>query len=265
MSLTMTTLFSSVVGDIPVVMAFINNLSAAVDPAVGNDTSQGYVPGSTWINTTAKRVFVCTAATAGAAVWNETSSASSPGELIAPAASTVTGNGLAALVKGGNGGATSGNGGPNNVQGGDAVGTNSNGGDVNLAGGAKTGSGVAGVVRVGGVELVTQGAASEQDAGATLTAANLLAGIIESNPSGAINLQLPLATALDTALPTSVAGDAFDFSVISVAGSTTIPTITTNTGWTLVGAMSFTAVAGNAGWFRAAKTGAGAWTLFRLA
>ena len=69
---------------------------------------------------------------------------------------------------------------------------------------------------------------------------------------------------MDTAIPNSIANDAFDFSVISLAGSTNLPTITTNTGWTLVGAMTFTAVAGNAGRFRAQKTGTGAWTLFRL-
>lgn len=70
---------------------------------------------------------------------------------------------------------------------------------------------------------------------------------------------------MDTAIPNSIANDAVDFSVISVAGSTNLPTIITNTGWTLVGAMTFTAVAGNAGRFRARKTAAGAWTLYRLA
>ncbi len=145
-----------------------------------------------------------------------------------------------------------------------ASGSNANGGDVNLSGGAKDGTGIAGVVRVGGIELVAQGAPGSQDTAATITAAQILAGILTSNPAAAINLQLPLATAMDTALPSSAAGDAFDFSVISVAGSTDLPTLTTNTGWTLVGAMTFTAVAGNAGRFRARKTGAGAWSLYRL-
>lgn len=176
-----------------------------------------------------------------------------------------TGNGGAAEVVGGVGGATSGAGGAAVITGGAAgTGSNANGGDVNLTPGAKDGTGVAGVVRIGGVEIISQGAPGSQDTAATLTAAQILAGILTSNPSGAINLQLPLATAMDTALPTAAAGDAFDFSVISLAGSTNLPTLTINTGWTLVGAVTFTAVAGNAGRFRARKTGAGAWTLYRL-
>lgn len=172
--------------------------------------------------------------------------------------------GGAVKVAGGVGGAT-GVGGAVNVTGGAAVASgNANGGDVTIAGGAKDGTGVGGVVRISGIELVSQGAQSTQDTAATLTAAQLLAGILTSNPAGAVNLQLPLATAMDTALPSSVAGDAFDFSVISLAGSTNLPTLTTNTGWTLVGAVVFTAVAGNAGRFRARKTGAGTWTLYRL-
>jgi hypothetical protein len=109
-----------------------------------------------------------------------------------------------------------------------------------------------------------QGAPAAQDTAATLTAANLSAAIITSNPAGAINLQLPLATAMDTAFAPAGVNDALDFYVISIAGSTNLPTITTNTGWTLVGGMTFTAVAGNAGKFRARKTGTGAWTLYRI-
>jgi hypothetical protein len=109
-----------------------------------------------------------------------------------------------------------------------------------------------------------QGAPAAQDTAATLTPANLAAAIITSNPAGAINLQLPLATAMDTAFAPAGVNDALDFYVISIAGSTNLPTITTNTGWTLVGGMTFSAVAGNAGKFRARKTGAGAWVLYRL-
>jgi|SRR5579872_297747 len=185
---------------------------------------------------------------------------------IAAGASVGTVAGPAVSITAGAGGTgAGGSGGAVPITGGAAgTGSNGNGGDVNLIPGAKDGTGSAGVVRIGGVELRSQGNQSTQDTAATLTAAQILAGIMTSNPSGAINLQLPLATAMDTALPTSAAGDAFDFSIISLAGSTNLPTITTNTGWTLVGGMTFTAVAGNAGRFRARKTGAGAWTLYRL-
>jgi hypothetical protein len=109
----------------------------------------------------------------------------------------------------------------------------------------------------------TQGAPASQDTAATLTAAQILTGIITSAPAGAINLQLPLATAMDTAFGASAPNNSsFDFSVINTAGAANTATITTNTGWALVGSM---AVAQNvSARFRARKTGTGAWTLYRL-
>jgi len=48
-----------------------NNTTATVDPDVLNDDSQGYAPGSIWINATTQRVFVCTANGTGNAQWAE--------------------------------------------------------------------------------------------------------------------------------------------------------------------------------------------------
>lgn len=336
------TLFDSAVGDRSFNMPLTNNYSATTNPGVGNDFSQGYRRGSTWLNTSTGAVFYCIVDTAGAAVWEVISSTSStPGQLIAPAGSAAlvqggapstassagnaanvagaaggatsgaggaatltggaatagnsaggaatetggagqgsaaggaasiaggvggaTGTGGGASVTGGAGGATSGAGGNVAIAGGAATAGNANGGDVTIAGGALNGTGVNGVIRQNGVRLSSQANEATQNTAATLTAAQLLNGILTSNPAGAINLQLPLATAMDTALPTSVAGDSFDFTIISVAGSTNLPTVTTNTGWTLTGSVVFTAVAGNAGRFRARKTATGTWTLYRLA
>lgn len=180
-------------------------------------------------------------------------------------ASTGTSPGAVASLLGGIGGTgTGGSGGQATVTGGAAgAASNGNGGDVVLTGGAKDGTGVAGNLVERSMRIAQQGTPGSQDTAATLTAAQLLSGIITSNPAGAVNLQLPLATALDTAIPNSIANDSFDFSVISLSG-TNLPTVTTNTGWTLVGAMTFTSVAGNAGRFRARKTATGAWTLYRL-
>lgn len=259
------TLWSSDKGDIPANLAFTNNFNATTDPGSTNDISQGYRRGSQWINTSTGVIWECIVDTTGAATWVVISADSTtPGQITAPAASTATGTGGLAALTGGAGGSTSGAGGQAKITGGAGSAGNANGGDVTIAGGAANGSGVAGVVRVSGVEIVSQGAQATQDTAVTLTAAQLLAGILTSNPAGAVNLQLPLASAMDTALPTSAAGDAFDFSVISLAGSTNLPTLTTNTGWTLVGAMTFTAVAGNAGRFRARKTGTAAWTIYRI-
>lgn len=362
-----TVLFSSSTGDINAQMAFQNNLEATTNPGATDDSSKGYEAGSQWVNLTSKVAYVCVDATVGAAVWTTGGGETTPGEVVAPDASTPTGVGGTASLTGGKGGTTSGNGGPANVvggaaQGGNSVGgaaaltggaghgtgagaaatvsggasgagatgnggaasleggnaastngvggaatvsggngtgtgngapvvieggtggatsgtggtvtisggpagtgSNANGADVNIAGGAKDGSGIGGVIRHESIVLNNQGAPASQDTAATLTAAQILAGILTSNPSGAINLQLPLATALDAALPTSAAGDSFDLSVISLAGSTNLPTLTTNTGWTLVGSMVATAVAGSAALYRARKTAAGAWTLYRIA
>jgi len=49
----------------------LNNLGAAVDPAVGDDDTVGYDVGSLWVNTTAAppRIFRCSSNATGAAVW----------------------------------------------------------------------------------------------------------------------------------------------------------------------------------------------------
>lgn len=106
-----------------------------------------------------------------------------------------------------------------------------------------------------------QGAPAAVNATATMTAANLQTGIITSTTAAAVAGTLPLATAMDTALPLLGANDAFDFSVIATGANAF--TVTTNTGWTLVGAMIV--ANGTSGRFRARKTAAGAWTLYRLA
>jgi hypothetical protein len=58
-----------------------SNLSAAVAPAVANDSTQGYSIGSTWLDTTAQTSYQCLSATVGAAVWKETTSSGGGGSL----------------------------------------------------------------------------------------------------------------------------------------------------------------------------------------
>ncbi|MDB4278432.1 hypothetical protein N9917_02380 [Deltaproteobacteria bacterium] len=116
-----------------------------------------------------------------------------------------------------------------------------------------------------------QGAPTAATVTATLTAAEVLAGIItvDQGGSAATAQTLPLATAMDTALPSAEAGFSFDFSVINISTDAAEDcTMTTNTGWTLVGAMIVASNAAatdkSAGLFRARKTAAGAWSLYRL-
>lgn len=106
---------------------------------------------------------------------------------------------------------------------------------------------------------------------ATLTAAQLLNGTIVATPTAAAAYTLPLASALVTALPADFQiGEAFEFTVINVAtGATFDITMTTNTGWTLVGNMIVDANevggTGSVGVFRVLRTAAATFTLYRMA
>lgn len=122
--------------------------------------------------------------------------------------------------------------------------------------------------------LFTQAAPTAKTTSATLTAAEIFVGIITGNQgaAGAAAYTLPLATDFETALiaafPNLANNDAFDFSVINIStvAAETI-TITTNTGWTLVGDMILAAnTTGDEsiGTFRARRTSATTYTLYRI-
>lgn len=49
----------------------VNNLSATVDPNSNDDSNDGYVPGSIWINTVTNVAFIAISVTAGTAIWQE--------------------------------------------------------------------------------------------------------------------------------------------------------------------------------------------------
>lgn len=124
-----------------------------------------------------------------------------------------------------------------------------------------------------GAVLRQQAAPAAKTVSATLTAGEILGGLLTVNQGAgaASQLQLPLASALDAALPHAVADDSFDFSLINVSTTDADDaSITTNTGWTLNGDMTVPArsAAGSlncSGLFRARKTGAAAWSLYRIA
>jgi hypothetical protein len=117
------------------------------------------------------------------------------------------------------------------------------------------------------VDLIIQAAPVALTTGVTLTAAQVTNGIILGSPgASAVSYQLPTCADLDTLVSSAKTNSSFDFSVINVDGNTSgVITLTTNTGWTLVGLMTVVATAGTAQAFRARKTGDGTWTLYRLA
>lgn len=105
---------------------------------------------------------------------------------------------------------------------------------------------------------------------ALLTVAELiqLALTVNQGGAGTSALQLPLATSMDTQFPDWVAADGFDFTLTNISTvAAEDASITTNTGWTLIGDMDVASNAAatdkSAGLFRVYKTAAGAWTILR--
>jgi hypothetical protein len=110
------------------------------------------------------------------------------------------------------------------------------------------------------ITLAFQGAPATVSAAGTLTAAQLLTGLIVA--SGTPGTQtLPTVALLEAALPNVKVDSGFNLNLINTAGSTA--TVATGTGWTIVGTATAATVTSAA--FRARKTGDGAWTLYRIA
>lgn len=109
--------------------------------------------------------------------------------------------------------------------------------------------------------MFRQGAPTAYTTTATAVAADLGGGLITTDATGgAYNLQLPTAAAMDAAFTLAGVNSALKFTIISI-GITSTTTITTNTGWTLVGTM--TVATATSVTFTARKTATGAWTLYR--
>jgi hypothetical protein len=180
--------------------------------------------------------------------------------------------GAVGMTAGSSGAGATGDGGDVSLTGGSADSTNGNGGTVTLTVGAKAGSGFDGIIRLNGAVAVKQGTPTAKTVSATLTAAEILAGIITVNQAagGASAQQLPTATDMDTGFPDVATGYAFDFSVINTSTvDAEDASVTTNTGWTLVGSMDIHAYSAagslnSSARFRARKTGSAAWTLYRI-
>ena len=117
------------------------------------------------------------------------------------------------------------------------------------------------------VDLTIQPAPVALTTGVTLTAAQLANGIILGSPgASAVSYQLPTCADLDALISSSKPNSSFFFNVVNIDGNTSgVITLTTNTGWTLVGLMTVVATAGTAQMFIARKTADGAWTLYRAA
>lgn len=149
----------------------------------------------------------------------------------------ATGAGGSADVTGGAGGATSGKGGAATVTGGAGSAGNASGGSVILQPGAKNGSGLdGGAFNRGTFQFRKQAAPATATDTATLTVAQMLAGIIAATPTGAAAYTMATGTDLKAACPTDLAADdSFDLVIINLGGTGDDITLTASTDITIVG------------------------------
>jgi hypothetical protein len=102
----------------------------------------------------------------------------------------------------------------------------------------------------------------------TLTAAQVLNGLILANSGITANVAytLPTVANLEAALTNSdKVGTSFTFRVVNLGTSSGTATITTNTGWTITGSLTMVIPVTTGAMLVARKSGAGAWTLYRVA
>lgn len=137
----------------------------------------------------------------------------------------------------------------------------------NVGGGYQVGDGNASEVRMG-----SQGAPSTASVTATLTVSQLATQIlvVDQAAGAASALTLPLGTSMDSYFTNMHTNSSFDFSLINIGDNASEDvTVTTNTGWTLVGNMvvasNNAATDQSAGLFRVRKTGVATYVLYRLA
>jgi hypothetical protein len=127
----------------------------------------------------------------------------------------------------------------------------------NGSGGYQIGDG-----NLGEANLFVQGAPTALTAAATLTAAQLSAGLF-TYTGAAVDLTLPTVALLEADVSSAEkVNAAFEFTIINT-GATNAATVVVGTGWTIVGAAAVAAA--TSARFLARKTGTGTWTLYRVA
>jgi hypothetical protein len=126
----------------------------------------------------------------------------------------------------------------------------------NGAGGYQVGDG-----NLGEVTLGTSSIPTAYTAAATLTTADLAGGAVVYTSASTADLTLPAVSVVNADISSAKTNSSFEFSL--VATSTGVPTIVVGTGWTLVGVG--TGVASRSVLFRAVKTSATTYNLYRIA
>lgn len=112
--------------------------------------------------------------------------------------------------------------------------------------------------------LGVQAAPQTATATATLTAAQITGGLLVANPStSAATYTLPTVTATEAVVTNAKVDSTFELNIVNLGTSSGALTIAAGTGWTIVG--SATVAITSSARYLARKTGAGAWTIYRVA
>ncbi len=101
---------------------------------------------------------------------------------------------------------------------------------------------------------------------ATLTAAQILGGVLVADPStSAATYTLPAATAIDTALTNAIVGSTFNLSIVNLGTSSGAVTLSMGTGITNGGNAAVAVAITSSAVFRFRKTADGAYTVYKTA
>lgn len=137
--------------------------------------------------------------------------------------------------------------------------------------------GIASFRNLSAPRIFKQAAEAAKTTSVTLTAAELIGGLITANQGGGAGATytLPLAADLETALIATYPGlqndDAFEFVILNISTvAAEDVTVATNTGWTLVGELvvpsnDTAGIAPSNAMFRVRRTAANTYTLYRVA
>ena len=100
---------------------------------------------------------------------------------------------------------------------------------------------------------------------ATLTAAQVVNGMLVANPStSAATYTLPTGALIDAAVPNATVGNTFDLSIINIGTSSGAVTLSMGSGLTDGGNSTVAIAVTSSAQYRFRKTGDGAWTVYRL-
>jgi len=100
---------------------------------------------------------------------------------------------------------------------------------------------------------------------ATLTAAQIVGGVLVATPTANATLTLPTAALIDAAVPSARVGSTFDLALVNAAAATYTAAFALSTGVTNGGNAVVSLAAATSALFRFRKTAEGAYVVYKIA